>query len=100
MILRASNDVRRAGLANRCAGLDIFAAENFIRVETNAVADAASRVHDKAADLKKSTARYIRKNDVSEMVSDAVGLVKAHPGKSLVVALVIGFVAGQMFKKE
>ena len=76
------------------------AAHDVMSSAGSVVSDAASRVHDKAADLKKSTARYIRKNDVSEMVSDAVGLVKAHPGKSLVVALVIGFVAGQMFKKE
>src|ERR1035437_3935369 len=42
MILRAGDDVRFARLANRRAGLDIFPAENFIRVEADAVADASN----------------------------------------------------------
>ena len=76
------------------------AAHDVLSSAKSSVADAASRVQHKATDMKKSSARYVRNNDASEMFSDMVGLVKAHPGKTLVAAVVLGFVAGQMFKRD
>ena len=40
MILRAGHHLRLARLANRCAGLDVFAGKNFVGIEPDAAADA------------------------------------------------------------
>lgn len=76
------------------------AANDAMSSARSAVTDTASLVQGKAARLTKRTTKYVKNVDAREMVSDAVGLVKTNPGKALVVALVLGFVAGQMFKRD
>jgi ElaB/YqjD/DUF883 family membrane-anchored ribosome-binding protein len=53
--------------------------------------------HD-TADRVDATARYIRKNGAKEMVSDVGELVKAHPGKALLVAAAVGFLAARALR--
>lgn len=82
------------------AGTISDAAHDVMSSAKSTIADTASRVQDKATDLKKSTAKYVRDNNAREMFSDVQGLVKANPGKALVVAVVLGFFAGRMFKND
>ncbi len=55
--------------------------------------------HD-TADKVDATARYIRKNGAKEMASDVSELVKAHPGKALLVAAAVGFLAARAFRSS
>ena len=89
------------------------------------VSDVASRVQDKAseiatrvqetasdlsprvsgmarqaADKVGATADYVRHNNVSAMLADVERFVKAQPTQALVGAVVIGFLAGRMLRRD
>ena len=74
---------------------------------------AASALHEKAdslpggekvtsfahatADKLSSTADYVREHDVKRMMADVETVVKNNPGRSLLVAAVIGYLVGRAF---
>jgi ElaB/YqjD/DUF883 family membrane-anchored ribosome-binding protein len=74
---------------------------------------AASALHEKAdslpggekvsslahatAEKLSSTADYVREHDVNRMMADVETVVKNNPGRSLLVAAVIGFLVGRAF---
>lgn len=81
------------------------------RMATADVLDAtAARINkggDKVAEVAHSTAEklthsaeYMREHDAKAMVGDIESLIKAHPGKFLVGALVFGFLAGRAFRRD
>lgn len=53
-----------------------------------------------AADKLSSTADYVRRNDVSGMMSDVERVVKNNPGPSLLAAAVVGFLVGRAFSND
>jgi ElaB/YqjD/DUF883 family membrane-anchored ribosome-binding protein len=77
---------------------------------------AASTLHEKAdglpggekvanmahatADKMQATAGYVREHDVSAMMDDVEGLVRRHPGQSLLAAAAVGFLVGRLFRSD
>ena len=82
----------------------------------SALTDAASKLHESAenlpggdkvtsiahsaADKLEQTSQYIRENDVSAMMQDAVEWVKRYPMQAIVSAAVAGFLVGRLFKRD
>jgi hypothetical protein len=52
-----------------------------------------------AADKLEGSARYVRKNTGRAMLRDVQDIVKAHPGKFVLGAVVLGFLAGRTFRR-
>lgn len=50
-----------------------------------------------AAETLSTTANYVRSHDVNRMMSDVETMVKNNPGPSILIAAVIGFLAGRAF---
>jgi hypothetical protein len=84
----------RAGRTNTADGLDATAAQ------LNAGGDRIAAVAHASADSLGSSAKYLRKHDGDDMVRDLESLIKAHPGKALISAVVLGFVAGRAFRRD
>lgn len=59
--------------------------------------DSISGLAHGAADKLSATANYVRDHDFRKMMADVEVVVKSNPGPSLVVAIVIGFLAGRAF---
>lgn len=59
----------------------------------------AGAAHD-AADKLEVSASYVRKNDRNAMLRDMQDIVKAHPGKVVLGAVVLGFLAGRAFRRS
>ena len=53
-----------------------------------------------ASDRLGSAASYVRVNNGKDMVGDIESLIKAHPGKFLIGAVVLGFLAGRAFSRD
>ena len=53
-----------------------------------------------AADKIEATARYVRRHSARDMLVDVGELVKEHPGKSLLAAAIVGYLAGRTFRKD
>jgi len=53
-----------------------------------------------AADRLDSAAGYLAEHDTKELLGDVGSLVKQHPGKSLLVAVVVGFFLGRTFARD
>ncbi len=51
-----------------------------------------------AADKIATSADYVRNHDAKAMMADVEALVRSHPGQSLMVAGVVGFLAGRALK--
>ena len=61
---------------------------------------AAATVLEGAAEKLSATAEYVRKNDLSSMMSDVEALVKKNPTPSLVVAAGLGFLIARAFSRD
>lgn len=66
----------------------------------NAGGDRVAEFAHDTADTLGSSAKYVRKHDSRDMVHDIESLVKAHPGKALLGAVVLGFFAGRAFSRD
>jgi ElaB/YqjD/DUF883 family membrane-anchored ribosome-binding protein len=74
-----------------------------IHGSADAVAKAGTTVSGMAhgaADSLASSARYVREHQAREMVSHVEELIRMHPGKSLLVAAAVGFVAGRALRRD
>lgn len=95
--LRRSVEDRRkataAGLASAAERLH-HTADNLPGVER------ASELAHGAADRIGGAADFLRDNDTEAMVTGVKQLVRRHPGKSLAVAAVVGFLAARAFRKD
>ena len=89
-----ASDAFRAGRIATADSLD--SAASGIHAGGDRVADLA---HSAAGSLGAS-AKYVRKHDGRDMVSDIESLIKAHPGKALLGAAVLGFLAGRTFSRD
>ena len=82
----------------------------------DALESAAATVHEKAerlpggetvrsaahsaAEKLESTAGYIRRRDMSGMLSDLKGIVRRNPGPSLLLVAAVGFLIGRAFRED
>jgi hypothetical protein len=88
-------DAQRGSAAN---GLDSAAAG--IHANADKVLPTVSAFAHQAADKLGASADYVRGNKLSDMMSDLGNYVKANPGPALIGALVIGFCAGRMLRRN
>jgi hypothetical protein len=91
-------EARRATVAS---GLDGVA--QGIHGGADAVVKAGSTVSGMAhgaADSLASTARYVRDTQTKEMLGHVEALIRVHPGKTLLAAVAIGFVAGRALRRD
>ena len=52
------------------------------------------------ADRLGASATYMRENGARAMVGDIESMIKAHPGKFMIGAVVVGFLAGRAFRRD
>jgi len=60
----------------------------------------ASDLAHSAAKRLDSAAGYMAEHDTSEMLADAGSFLKRHPGKSLLIGMAFGFLAGRAFRRD
>ena len=53
-----------------------------------------------AADKMASAAKYVRAHKTADIWDDLTGLVRVHPGKSLLAALAVGYLAGLALQRD
>ena len=61
---------------------------------------AAGNVAHSAADKLEAVAGYMRDNDTKKMMADVEEVVKKNPGRSLLVAVAVGFLAGRALRNS
>ena len=88
-------DAQRGPAAN---GLDSAAAG--IHANADKLPPNVSGFAHQAADKLGATADYVRGNKMEDMVSDLGKYVKANPAQALIGALVVGFLAGRMLRRN
>ena len=93
-IQEKASDAFRAGRVATADGLDSAASS------LNAGADRVTDLAHSTADSLGASAKYVRKHDSGAMVHDVESLIKAHPGKALLTAVVLGFLAGRAFSRD
>lgn len=93
-IQEKASDAFRAGRIATADGLDSAAAS------INAGGDRVADLAHSTADSFGASAKYVRKHDSRDMVHDIESLIKAHPGKALLGAAVLGFFAGRAFSRD
>ncbi|MBI3504397.1 MAG: hypothetical protein HY059_06110 [Proteobacteria bacterium] len=62
--------------------------------------DRVSDVANATASSLGASAKYVRRNDGREMMGDVETLIRRHPGKALLGAAILGFVAGRAFRRD
>jgi ElaB/YqjD/DUF883 family membrane-anchored ribosome-binding protein len=93
-IQEKASDAFRTGRIATADGLDSAAAG------INAGGDRVAELARSTADSLGATAKYVRKHDSRDMVHDIESLVRAHPGKALLGAVILGFFAGRAFSRD
>jgi len=58
-----------------------------------------SGVADRTADRLGSAAKYVRDHDTRDLLDQLAGLVRSHPGKSLLAIAALGFVTGRAWRR-
>lgn len=62
--------------------------------------DAVRSFANKAAGKFKDTTAYFRERDMNDVVADVRKYLVAHPGPALAGAVVVGFVAGRLLRRD
>ena len=93
-IQEKASEAFRAGRIATADGLDSAASG------LNAGADRVTDLAHSTADSLGASAKYVRKHDSRDMVHDVESLIKAHPGKALLTAAVLGFLAGRAISRD
>jgi ElaB/YqjD/DUF883 family membrane-anchored ribosome-binding protein len=88
-------DARRGTAAN---GLDSAAAG--VHANADKLPPSMSGFAHQAADGFGVSASYLRENKLGDMVADLEAYLKAHPGQALAGAVVLGFFAGRMLRRD
>jgi hypothetical protein len=90
-----SIDARRGSAAS---GLDSAAAG--IHANADKLPPSVGPYAHQAADTLEATADYVRDNKLRDMWSDVEGAIKAYPMQTLLGAVVVGFLAGRMLRRD
>ncbi len=95
--MRAQDVAAEAFKSGRTATADMLdGAASRIGSSGDSMAHAAHATADRLA----SSATYVRDNGAKAMVGDIESMIKAHPGKFLIGAVVVGFLAGRAFRRD
>ena len=89
-----ASDAFRTGRTATADGLE--GAASRIAAGGDRIAEAAHST----ADSLGTGANYIRTNGPREMANDIESIIKAHPGKALLGAVILGFFAGRAFRRD
>ena len=81
-------------------GLDKAASALHAKAESLPGGEKVTGLAHATADQLTSTADYVRDHDANQMMADVETLVKNNPGRSLLAAAVIGFLAGRAFSRN
>ena len=63
-------------------------------------ADQVSELGHEAAATVGKVARYVRKHRARTMLLDAESIMKRHPGKMVLAAVVVGFLGARVFRND
>ena len=63
-------------------------------------ADRVSELGHEGAAKVGVAARYLREHGTADMLSDVKELTRAHPGKALLSAVAVGFIAARLLRRE
>ena len=94
----ASIDGRRIAAADGLEG-----AARGLHDKADAIAgggERMSKVTHEVADRVDGASRYIREKDARDMLADVESIVRAHPTRSLLAVLAIGFLAGRVLRRD
>ena len=94
----ASIDGRRIAAADGLEG-----AARGLHDKADAIAgggERLSKVTHEVADRVDGASRYIREKDARDMLADVESIVRAHPTRSLLAVLAIGFLAGRVLRRD
>ena len=94
----ASIDGRRMAAADGLEG-----AARGLHDKADAIAgggERLSKVTHEVADRVDGASRYVREKDARDMLADVESIVRAHPTRSLLAVLAIGFLAGRVLRRD
>lgn len=94
----ATIDDRRAAAADGLEG-----AARGLHNKADSIAgggERVSKVTHEVADKVDNASRYIRDNDAKDMLADLESMVRAHPTRSLLVVLAVGYLAGRALRRD
>ena len=94
----ASIDDRRVGVADGLEG-----AARGLHNKADSIAGSGERVSratHEVADKVENASRYIRDKDAKDMLADVESMVRAHPTRSLLAVLAVGFLAGRALRND
>ena len=94
----ASIDGRRIAAADGLEG-----AARGLHDKADAIAgggERLSKVTHEVADRVDGASRYVREKDARDMLADVESIVRAHPTRSLLAVLAIGFLAGRVLRRD
>lgn len=89
-----ASDAFRTGRTATADALDGAAAR--VSAGGDRIADAAHATADRLG----ASANYVRDNGAHAMVGDIESVIRANPGKFLIGAAVLGFLAGRAFRRD
>jgi len=82
------------------AASSLQSAATTLHQKADSSVQAAGNVAHSAADKLEAVAGYMRDNDTKQMMADVEEVVKKNPGRSLLVAVAIGFLAGRALRNN
>lgn len=94
----ASIDDRRGSVAD---GLEDAARSLHSKADSIAGGgERVSRATHEVAEKVENASRYVRDKDAKEMLADVESMVRAHPMRSLLAVLAVGFLAGRALRRD
>ncbi len=94
----ASIDDRRIDVAEGLEG-----AARGLHKKADSIADGGERVSratHEVAEKVENASRYIRDKDARDMLADVESTVRAHPTRSLLAVLALGYLAGRALRRD
>ena len=94
----ASIDDRRINVADGLEG-----AARGLHSKADSIAgggERLSRSTHEVADKVENASRYIRDKDAKDMLADVESMVRAHPTRSLLAVLAVGYLAGRALRRD
>ncbi len=94
----AAIDERRVGVADGLEG-----AARGLHNKADSIADGGQRVSKAThgvAEKVENASHYIRDKDAKDMLADVETMVRAHPTRSLLAVLAVGYLAGRALRRD
>ena len=94
----ATIDDRRINVADGLEG-----AARGLHSKADSIAGGGERVSKathEVADKVENASRYIRDKDAKDMLADVESMVRAHPTRSLLAVLAVGYLAGRALRRD